>query len=100
MPLMRHPDTVSRQEIVGQVAAAVEQTSTSVNEVSATAAQLQTAAERVREVVRAAAVTFDSTAAFFGRKAFVSGNPVRLGELMLLMDEFPRMFEIVEHEVA
>src|SRR5690349_95012 len=28
-------------------------------------------------VVRAAAVTFDSTAAFFGSKAFVSGNPVR-----------------------
>jgi UDP-N-acetylglucosamine--N-acetylmuramyl-(pentapeptide) pyrophosphoryl-undecaprenol N-acetylglucosamine transferase len=27
--------------------------------------------------VRAAAVTFDSTAAFFGPKAFVSGNPVR-----------------------
>jgi alkyl sulfatase BDS1-like metallo-beta-lactamase superfamily hydrolase len=29
-------------------------------------------------------------------KIKVSGNPVRLGELMLLMDEFPRMFEIVE----
>ena len=28
-------------------------------------------------VVKAAAVTFDSTQAFFGRKAFVSGNPVR-----------------------
>src|SRR5207253_1759622 len=27
--------------------------------------------------VRAAAVTFDSTQAFFGAKAFVSGNPVR-----------------------
>jgi len=27
--------------------------------------------------VKAAAVTFDSTAAFFGSKAFVSGNPVR-----------------------
>ena len=27
--------------------------------------------------VRSAAVTFDSTAAFFGSKAFVSGNPVR-----------------------
>jgi alkyl sulfatase BDS1-like metallo-beta-lactamase superfamily hydrolase len=25
-----------------------------------------------------------------------TGNPVRLGELMALMDEFPRMFEIVE----
>lgn len=34
-------------------------------------------------VVRAAAVTFESTAAYFGSKAFVSGNPVRpefLGE--------------------
>jgi UDP-N-acetylglucosamine--N-acetylmuramyl-(pentapeptide) pyrophosphoryl-undecaprenol N-acetylglucosamine transferase len=28
-------------------------------------------------VVRAAAVTFDSTVSFFGSKAFVSGNPVR-----------------------
>jgi alkyl sulfatase BDS1-like metallo-beta-lactamase superfamily hydrolase len=25
-----------------------------------------------------------------------TGNPIRLGELMMLMDEFPRMFEIVE----
>ncbi len=30
-------------------------------------------------VVRAAAVSFDATAAFFGAKAFVSGNPVRRG---------------------
>ncbi|MEH2502949.1 alkyl sulfatase BDS1-like metallo-beta-lactamase superfamily hydrolase [Bradyrhizobium sp. AZCC 1578] len=29
-------------------------------------------------------------------KIQVSGNPVRLVELMMLMDEFPRMFEIVE----
>ncbi|MEH2591349.1 alkyl/aryl-sulfatase [Bradyrhizobium sp. AZCC 1721] len=29
-------------------------------------------------------------------KIQVSGNPARLGELMMLMDEFPRMFEIVE----
>jgi alkyl sulfatase BDS1-like metallo-beta-lactamase superfamily hydrolase len=29
-------------------------------------------------------------------KITVSGNPMRLGELMMLMDEFPRMFEIVE----
>src|SRR5258707_4952914 len=29
-------------------------------------------------------------------KIKVSGNPVRLGELMALMDEFPRMVEIVE----
>jgi alkyl sulfatase BDS1-like metallo-beta-lactamase superfamily hydrolase len=29
-------------------------------------------------------------------KIKVSGNPIRLGELMMLMDEFPRMFEIVE----
>jgi alkyl sulfatase BDS1-like metallo-beta-lactamase superfamily hydrolase len=26
----------------------------------------------------------------------ITGNPMRLGELMALMDEFPRMFEIVE----
>jgi alkyl sulfatase BDS1-like metallo-beta-lactamase superfamily hydrolase len=25
-----------------------------------------------------------------------TGNPMKLGELMALMDEFPRMFEIVE----
>jgi alkyl sulfatase BDS1-like metallo-beta-lactamase superfamily hydrolase len=29
-------------------------------------------------------------------KIKVSGEPLRLGELMMLMDEFPRMFEIVE----
>jgi alkyl sulfatase BDS1-like metallo-beta-lactamase superfamily hydrolase len=29
-------------------------------------------------------------------KIEVTGNPLRLGELMMLMDEFPRMFEIVE----
>jgi len=29
-------------------------------------------------------------------KVKVSGDPMRLGELMMLMDEFPRMFEIVE----
>ncbi len=29
-------------------------------------------------------------------KIKASGNPMRLGELMALMDEFPRMFEIVE----
>jgi alkyl sulfatase BDS1-like metallo-beta-lactamase superfamily hydrolase len=29
-------------------------------------------------------------------KIKVSGNPMRLAELMMLMDEFPRMFEIVE----
>ena len=31
-----------------------------------------------------------------GGKIKVSGNPMRLAELMALMDEFPRMFEIVE----
>src|SRR4029078_5962697 len=29
-------------------------------------------------------------------KIAVSGNPMRLGELMALMEEFPRMFEVVE----
>jgi len=29
-----------------------------------------------------------------------SGNPMRLGELMMLIDEFPRMFEIVEPKRA
>ena len=33
-------------------------------------------------------------------KITVSGNPMRLGELMMLMDEFPRMFEIVEPKRA
>jgi len=31
-----------------------------------------------------------------GRKIKVSGDSTRLAELMELMDEFPRMFEIVE----
>jgi alkyl sulfatase BDS1-like metallo-beta-lactamase superfamily hydrolase len=33
-------------------------------------------------------------------KIKVSGNPLRLAELMALMDEFPRMFEIVEPKRA
>jgi alkyl sulfatase BDS1-like metallo-beta-lactamase superfamily hydrolase len=31
-----------------------------------------------------------------GGKIKFTGNPIKLGELMALMDEFPRMFEIVE----
>ena len=31
-----------------------------------------------------------------GGKIKFTGNAMRLGELMVLMDEFPRMFEIVE----
>lgn len=34
--------------------------------------------------------------AIAGGKIKVTGNPMRLAELMALMDEFPRMFEIVE----
>jgi alkyl sulfatase BDS1-like metallo-beta-lactamase superfamily hydrolase len=34
-----------------------------------------------------------------GRISF-TGNPMRLAELMALMDEFPRMFEIVEPKKA
>jgi len=33
-------------------------------------------------------------------KITVRGNPMRLAELMELMDEFPRMFEIVEPKRA
>jgi alkyl sulfatase BDS1-like metallo-beta-lactamase superfamily hydrolase len=33
-------------------------------------------------------------------KVEASGNPMRLGELMMLIDEFPRMFEIVEPKRA
>ena len=33
-------------------------------------------------------------------KIKLSGNPMRLAELMALMDEFPRMFEIVEPKRA
>ena len=33
-------------------------------------------------------------------KIKVSGDPMRLDELMMLMDEFPRMFEIVEPKRA
>ena len=35
-----------------------------------------------------------------GGKIKVTGNPMRLAELMELMDEFPRMFEIVEPKRA
>ena len=46
-----------------------------------------------RDDIIAKAVTFpDAVAA--GKISF-AGNPMRLAELMSLMDEFPRMFEIV-----
>ena len=38
--------------------------------------------------------------AFRAGKVQISGNPLRLAELMALMDEFPRMFEIVEPKRA
>jgi UDP-N-acetylglucosamine--N-acetylmuramyl-(pentapeptide) pyrophosphoryl-undecaprenol N-acetylglucosamine transferase len=38
-------------------------------------------------VVRAAAVTYESTRAFFGSKAFVSGNPVRAEFVSAAVDE-------------
>jgi alkyl sulfatase BDS1-like metallo-beta-lactamase superfamily hydrolase len=39
-------------------------------------------------------ITFEE--AVSAGKIKVNGNPTRLAELMALMDEFPRMFEIVE----
>ncbi len=38
--------------------------------------------------------------AIAGGKVTVTGHPMRLDELMMLMDEFPRMFEIVEPKRA
>ena len=48
----------------------------------------------VLNAVIAKATTFPEQA--MGGKIQVAGNPMKLGELMALMDEFPRMFEIVE----
>jgi alkyl sulfatase BDS1-like metallo-beta-lactamase superfamily hydrolase len=48
----------------------------------------------VLDEVIAKQTTFPEAVA--GGKIKVSGNPMRLGELMALMDELPRMFEIVE----
>jgi alkyl sulfatase BDS1-like metallo-beta-lactamase superfamily hydrolase len=45
------------------------------------------------EVIAKKATFAEAMAA--GKISF-TGNPMRLGELMMLMDEFPRMFEIVE----
>jgi alkyl sulfatase BDS1-like metallo-beta-lactamase superfamily hydrolase len=53
-----------------------------------------TLARGVLDEVIAKLTTFPEAVA--SGKIKVSGNPVRLGELMMLMDEFPRMFEIVE----
>ena len=41
-----------------------------------------------------------STASVAAGKIKLSGNPMKLAELMGLMDEFPRMFEIVEPKRA
>ena len=48
----------------------------------------------VLNAVIAKATTFPEQ--MMGGKIEVAGHPMKLGELMALMDEFPRMFEIVE----
>jgi len=53
-----------------------------------------TLARSVLDEVIAKLTTFPEAVA--SGKIKVSGNAVRLAELMMLMDEFPRMFEIVE----
>src|SRR5881394_1178866 len=53
-----------------------------------------TLARGVLDEVIAKLTTFPEAVA--AGKIKVTGNPMRLGELMMLMDEFPRMFEIVE----
>jgi alkyl sulfatase BDS1-like metallo-beta-lactamase superfamily hydrolase len=50
------------------------------------------------DAVIAKQATFPETMA--AGKIMFSGNPIKLGELMALMDEFPRMFEIVEPKRA
>ena len=57
-----------------------------------------TLARGVLDEVIAKATTFPD--AVGAGKIKVTGNPLRLGELMMLMDEFPRMFEIVEPKRA
>ena len=53
-----------------------------------------TLARGVLDEIIAKLTTFPDAVAAGRIKA--TGNPMRLGELMALMDEFPRMFEIVE----
>jgi len=53
-----------------------------------------TLARGVLDEIIAKLATFPDAVAAGKIKA--TGNPMRLGELMALMDEFPRMFEIVE----
>ncbi|ERF80632.1 MBL fold metallo-hydrolase [Bradyrhizobium viridifuturi] len=53
-----------------------------------------TLARSVLDEVIAKLTTFPEAVA--AGKVKVSGEPLRLGELMMLMDEFPRMWEIVE----
>jgi alkyl sulfatase BDS1-like metallo-beta-lactamase superfamily hydrolase len=53
-----------------------------------------TLARSTLDEVIAKQTTFPEAVA--GGKIKFTGNPMKLGELMALMDEFPRMFEIVE----
>jgi alkyl sulfatase BDS1-like metallo-beta-lactamase superfamily hydrolase len=53
-----------------------------------------TLARSLLDEVIAKKATFPETMA--AGKITFTGNPIKLGELMALMDEFPRMFEIVE----
>src|ERR1700744_1389311 len=61
---------------------------------SATADAAFTLARSTLDEVIAKQTTFPE--AVSGGKIKFTGNPMKLGELMALMDEFPRMFEIVE----
>jgi len=61
---------------------------------AATADASFTLARGILDEVIAKLTTFPEAVA--SGKIKVSGNPMRLAELMALMDEFPRMFEIVE----
>jgi alkyl sulfatase BDS1-like metallo-beta-lactamase superfamily hydrolase len=53
-----------------------------------------TLARSTLDEVIAKQTTFPDAVA--GGRIKFTGNPIKLGELMALMDEFPRMFEIVE----
>ncbi len=57
-----------------------------------------TLARRTLDEVIAKQTSFPEAVA--AGKIDVAGNPMRLAELMMLMDEFPRMFEIVEPKRA
>jgi alkyl sulfatase BDS1-like metallo-beta-lactamase superfamily hydrolase len=96
---VRGLDIANMTLIEGNAGVIVVDTLTSIEGARAASADAGfTLARATLDEIIAKLTTFPEAVAA-GKITFV-GNPMRLAELMSLMDEFPRMFEIVEPKRA